>query len=93
MMASHHPSLGNRAIPPTTPLFHGLRIGKRSTLESSTLDQAESEATSPATDINFDPLVLPAGIALPSDDPLFSGLLGRLFAHRLRGASGRNEAT
>ncbi len=36
-----------------------------------TLDQAESEETSPATDINFDPLVLPAGIA-PSDDPLLS---------------------
>ena len=31
----------------------------------------ESEETSPARDINFDPLVLPAGIA-PSDDPLLS---------------------
>jgi catalase len=36
-----------------------------------TLDSVESEATSPARDINFDPLVLPAGIA-PSDDPLLS---------------------
>lgn len=36
-----------------------------------TLDSIESEATSPARDINFDPLVLPAGIA-PSDDPLLS---------------------
>jgi catalase len=36
-----------------------------------TLDRAESDETSPATDINFDPLVLPAGIA-PSDDPLLS---------------------
>lgn len=36
-----------------------------------TLDRAESEETSPATDINFDPLVLPAGMA-PSDDPLLS---------------------
>jgi len=36
-----------------------------------TLDRAESEQTSAATDINFDPLVLPAGIA-PSDDPLLS---------------------
>jgi catalase len=35
------------------------------------LDRVEAEATSPATDINFDPLVLPAGIA-PSDDPLLS---------------------
>jgi catalase len=36
-----------------------------------TLDRVESEATGAATDINFDPLVLPAGIA-PSDDPLLS---------------------
>ena len=36
-----------------------------------TLDRVESDETSAATDINFDPLVLPAGIA-PSDDPLLS---------------------
>jgi catalase len=36
-----------------------------------TLDRAESEEMSAATDIYFDPLVLPAGIA-PSDDPLLS---------------------
>ena len=36
-----------------------------------TLDRLESDETSAATDINFDPLVLPAGIA-PSDDPLLS---------------------
>src|SRR5262249_37602720 len=36
-----------------------------------TLDRGESEATSPARDINFDPLALPAGI-VPSDDPLLS---------------------
>jgi catalase len=36
-----------------------------------TLDSVESEATSPARDVNFDPSVLPAGIA-PSDDPLLS---------------------
>lgn len=36
-----------------------------------TLDSIESEETSPARDINFDPLVLPSGIA-PSDDPLLS---------------------
>jgi catalase len=35
------------------------------------LDRAESDATSAATDLNFDPLALPAGIA-PSDDPLLS---------------------
>jgi len=36
-----------------------------------TLDRIESDETSAATDINFDPVVLPAGIA-PSDDPLLS---------------------
>jgi catalase len=36
-----------------------------------TLDHIESEETSPARDINFDPLVLPSGMA-PSDDPLQS---------------------
>ena len=36
-----------------------------------TLDHIESDDNSPARDINFDPLVLPTGIA-PSDDPLLS---------------------
>jgi catalase len=36
-----------------------------------TLDRVESDDNSAARDINFDPLVLPAGIA-PSDDPLLS---------------------
>ncbi len=36
-----------------------------------TLDSVESEETSPARDINFDPLVLPDGMA-PSNDPLLS---------------------
>jgi len=36
-----------------------------------TIDHVESEETSPARDINFDPLVLPDGIAA-SDDPLLS---------------------
>jgi catalase len=35
------------------------------------LDQVESDDTSAARDINFDPLVLPAGIA-PLDDPVLS---------------------
>jgi catalase len=35
------------------------------------VERAESDETSPARDINFDPLVLPTGIA-PSDDPLLS---------------------
>lgn len=37
-----------------------------------TPDSVESEETNPARDINFDPLVLPAGIS-PSNDPLLSG--------------------
>jgi catalase len=36
-----------------------------------TINTIESEETSPTRDINFDPLVLPAGIS-PSDDPLLS---------------------
>jgi catalase len=36
-----------------------------------TIEQVESEDTSAARDINFDPLVLPNGMA-PSDDPLLS---------------------
>jgi catalase len=36
-----------------------------------TVDHVESEDTSPARDINFDPLVLPNGMA-GSDDPLLS---------------------
>jgi catalase len=36
-----------------------------------TLDLIESDDTSPARDINFDPLILPDGIS-PSDDPLLS---------------------
>jgi catalase len=36
-----------------------------------TIDHIESEETSLARDINFDPLVLPSGMA-PSDDPLLS---------------------
>ncbi len=36
-----------------------------------TLERVESDDTSAARDINFDPLVLPAGIA-PSDDPILS---------------------
>jgi len=36
-----------------------------------TINQVESEDSSPTRDINFDPLVLPDGIA-PSDDPILS---------------------
>ncbi len=45
----------------------------RKQIDAGTLsiDSIESEDTSPTRDINFDPLVLPDGIA-PSDDPLLS---------------------
>jgi catalase len=49
-----------------------------------TLDRVDAEETSSATDINFDPLVLPAGIA-PSDDPLLSArsaVYARAFTRR-----------
>jgi catalase len=36
-----------------------------------TLDRIENDGSSAATDLNFDPLILPAGIT-PSDDPLLS---------------------
>jgi catalase len=36
-----------------------------------TLDRVQSDEDSPATDLNFDPLILPPGIE-PSDDPLLS---------------------
>lgn len=45
----------------------------RRTVDLGTLviDRVESEAESPARDINFDPTILPSGIAI-SDDPLLS---------------------
>jgi catalase len=49
-----------------------------------TLDSVESEEISPARDINFDPLVLPAGMA-PSNDPLLSarsGIYSQSFTRR-----------
>jgi hypothetical protein len=49
-----------------------------------TLDHVESEETSPARDINFDPLVLPAGLA-PSDDPLL-GALSAVYSHSFTGS-------
>jgi catalase len=49
-----------------------------------TLDRVESDDTSAARDINFDPLVLPAGIA-PSDDPVLrarSAVYSRSYTRR-----------
>ena len=44
-----------------------------------TINKIESEDSNPIRDINFDPLVLPNGMA-PSDDPLLSARLGGLLA-------------
>ena len=49
-----------------------------------TLDRVEAEEDSAATDTNFDPMTLPAGMA-PSDDPVLhirSGVYGQSFARR-----------
>ena len=49
-----------------------------------TLDGVESEETSAARDINFDPLILPVGVA-PSDDPLLgarSAIYSQSFTRR-----------
>jgi catalase len=57
---------------------------ERVDLGTLTLDHAESDDTSPARDINFDPLVLPDGVA-PSDDPLLSArssIYARSFTRR-----------
>jgi catalase len=55
----------NDATKPWPPGREEVNVG------TLTLDRVESDDTSAARDINFDPLVLPNGIA-PSDDPLLS---------------------
>jgi catalase len=60
-----------------------------------TLDSVESEETSPARDINFDPLVLPAGMA-PSNDPLLSarsGIYSQSFTRRAGETKEASEIT
>jgi catalase len=54
-----------------TPTSCGLKGEEQVDVGTLTIDTVESEETSPAWDINFDPLVLPAGIG-PSDDPFLS---------------------
>jgi catalase len=55
----------NDATKPWPPGREEVNVG------TLTLNRVDSDDTSPARDINFDPLVLPDGIA-PSDDPLLS---------------------
>jgi len=57
--------LTNDATVPWPPDRQQIDVG------TLTIDHVESDDTSPARDINFDPLVLPNGIAT-SDDPLLS---------------------
>jgi catalase len=59
---------GDSINDPTIPWPEGREQVDVGTL---TLDSVASEETSPVRDINFDPLVLPAGIQ-PSDDPFLS---------------------
>ena len=54
-----------------------------------TINHVETEAPGNCRDINFDPLVLPAGIE-PSDDPILSSPVGHVFAI-LHPARGREE--
>ena len=54
-----------------------------------TVDRVESDETSAATDINFDPLVLPAGIK-PSDDPLLSAR-SAVYAQSFRRRAGETK--
>jgi catalase len=54
-----------------------------------TLDRVESDGTSAAADINFDPLVLPAGIK-PSDDPLLSAR-SAVYAQSFRRRAGESK--
>ena len=56
-----------------------------------TLDSVESDDTSPARDINFDPLVLPAGIA-PSDDPLLSARSAVYSRDHLQGGRAKRKS-
>lgn len=54
-----------------------------------TLDRVEAEETSAATDIIFDPLMLPAGMA-PSDDPILR-VRSAVYSESLRRRSGETK--
>jgi catalase len=60
-----------------------------------TIDRVESDDTSPARDINFDPLILPNGIAA-SADPLLSArsaVYSQSFTRREREAKERSAVS
>jgi catalase len=64
-------AVGQPGYPTNDPTIQWPEGREQVDVGTLTLDSVESEETSPARDINFDPLVLPAGIA-PSDDPMLS---------------------
>ncbi|HXX15590.1 MAG TPA: catalase family peroxidase [Candidatus Eremiobacteraceae bacterium] len=64
-------TVGQTGDPTNDPTIRWPEGREQVDVGSLTINSVESEETSPARDINFDPLVLPAGIA-PSDDPMLS---------------------
>ena len=64
-------TVGQQGDPTDDPTIQWPEGREQVDVGTLTLDSVESEESSPARDINFDPLVLPAGIA-PSDDPMLS---------------------
>ena len=70
-MASHRHASASRAMRPATRRYPGPAERERVDVGTLTIDHVETEAPGNCRDINFDPLVLPAGIE-PSDDPILS---------------------
>jgi catalase len=64
-------TVGQQGDPTDDPTIQWPEGREQVDVGTLTLDSVESEESSPARDINFDPLVLPAGIS-PSDDPMLS---------------------
>src|SRR5712672_3073638 len=61
--------VGKPGDPTNDPTIGWPADSERVDVGTLTLDRVEAEESSPATDINFNPLTLPAGMA-PSDDPV-----------------------
>jgi catalase len=64
-------TVGQPGDPTADATLPWLEDRRKIDLGTLTIDRVESEDSSPARDINFDPLILPDGIA-GSDDPLLS---------------------
>lgn len=79
-------TIGDPTDPTADPTLPWPPERRRVDVGTVTIDRVEGEATSPARDINFDPLVLPVGIE-PSDDPIpqaRSATYARSFSRRER---------